>query len=124
LILEKILESTNEYILQIPKSERKHIGQFFTSKNTAMYMASLFKIPMNKTELSILDAGAGTGILACVLIERLVQENYTGKINLDCYETDENTLVSLRNNLKFLKASIPNDFSFYVFDTTISPAKR
>jgi len=117
LILEKILESTNEYILQIPKSERKHIGQFFTSKNTAMYMASLFKIPMNKTELSILDAGAGTGILACVLIERLVQENYTGKINLDCYETDENTLVSLRNNLKFLKASIPNDFSFYVFDT-------
>ena len=72
-MLEKIVELTEEYIEAMPKQERKKYGQFFTSAETARYMAQMFDIPESKDELSILDAGAGSGILTCALIERLIE---------------------------------------------------
>ena len=41
-MLEKIIELTNEYIESMPKKERKKYGQFFTSKETARFMAGLY----------------------------------------------------------------------------------
>ena len=38
-MLEKIIELTNEYIESMPKKERKKYGQFFTSMETARFMA-------------------------------------------------------------------------------------
>lgn len=43
-MLEKIIENTNKYIDSMPKKERKKYGQFFTSIETARYMADLFEI--------------------------------------------------------------------------------
>ena len=40
-MLEKIIELTNEYIESMPKKERKKYGQFFTSMETARFMAGL-----------------------------------------------------------------------------------
>ena len=40
-MLEKIIELTNEYIESMPKKERKKYGQFFTSKETARFMAGV-----------------------------------------------------------------------------------
>lgn len=70
-MLEKIIENTSEYIDSMPKKERKKYGQFFTSIETARYMADLFEIPETQDKISILDAGAGSGILSCAMIERL-----------------------------------------------------
>lgn len=53
-------------------------------------MAGLYNIPHNKTKVSILDAGAGTGILSCALIERLEQMASVQMIELTCYENDDN----------------------------------
>lgn len=39
-MLEKIIELTNQYIESMPKKERKKYGQFFTSMETARFMAS------------------------------------------------------------------------------------
>lgn len=39
------------------KKERKKHGQFFTSKETARFMAELYNIPNNKSKVSVLDAG-------------------------------------------------------------------
>lgn len=72
-MLDYIIERTNRYIDDMPKKERKKYGQFFTSKETARFMAGLYNIPDNKSKVSILDAGAGSGILSCALIERLEQ---------------------------------------------------
>ena len=51
MILDYIIERTNKYINSIPKNERKKYGQFFTSKETARFMASLYtiskQIPVN-----------------------------------------------------------------------------
>ena len=40
-MLEKIIGSTMTYLEDMPKTARKKYGQFFTSMETARYMASL-----------------------------------------------------------------------------------
>ena len=103
-MIETIIERTSEYINKMPKSLRKNYGQFFTSKETAMYMASLFSIPQND-EISILDPGAGSGILSAALIERLCKYNFKS-ITLVCYENDANILELLKENLALIKSNI------------------
>jgi len=102
-MLNKIIECTNQYIDKMPKEERKKYGQFFTSKETAEFMASLYKIPKEKEVIKILDAGAGSGILSCALIEYLSQVNSIKKIELVCYENDGNILELLCKNLEYIK---------------------
>ena len=72
-ILDAVVENTNAFIASVPKSQRKKFGQFFTTAKTAMYMAALFCIDLDKEELSLLDAGAGTGILSAALLDRIFQ---------------------------------------------------
>lgn len=38
---------------------------------TARYMAELFTLPEGKKTITVLDAGAGSGILTCAVVERL-----------------------------------------------------
>ena len=54
-LLDFAIQTTNQYIGQIPKSQRKKYGQFFTSKETAIFMAGLFDVPAGKTTLHILE---------------------------------------------------------------------
>jgi adenine-specific DNA-methyltransferase len=102
-MLDRIIERTNQYIEAMPKKERKKYGQFFTSKETARFMAGLYEIPTGKDVIRVLDAGAGSGILSCALIERLGEVSSVRKIELICYENDENVLTLLRQNLDYLK---------------------
>jgi adenine-specific DNA-methyltransferase len=66
-------------------------------------MAGLYEIPKGKDVIRVLDAGAGSGILSCALIERLGEVSSVRKIELICYENDENVLTLLRQNLDYLK---------------------
>ena len=54
-ILDEIIGSTYEYIEKMPKEQRKQYGQFFTSKETARFMAELFNIPQMNCLSSILE---------------------------------------------------------------------
>lgn len=76
-----------------------------------MYMAALFCIDLDKEELSLLDAGAGTGILSAALLDRIFQLGYTGKINLTCYETDSVVLPVLEQNLRLAKEKYGINYS-------------
>ena len=104
-MLDYIIECTNRYIDSMPKKERKKYGQFFTSKETARFMAELYNIPGNKSKVSILDAGAGSGVLSCALIERLEQMASVQTIELTCYENDDNILGLLKENLQTCQKS-------------------
>lgn len=110
-ILDAVVGNTNAFIASVPKSQRKKFGQFFTTAKTAMYMAALFCIDLNKEELSLLDAGAGTGILSAALLDRIFQMGYTGKIKLTCYETDSVVLPVLEQNLKLAKEKYGINYS-------------
>lgn len=110
-ILDAVVGNTNAFIASVPKSQRKKFGQFFTTAKTAMYMAALFCIDLDKEELSLLDAGAGTGILSAALLDRIFQMGYTGKIKLTCYETDSVVLPVLEQNLKLAKEKYGINYS-------------
>jgi adenine-specific DNA-methyltransferase len=69
-MLNAVDERTEEYMASKSKAERKSLGQFFTSKSAARFMASLFTIPC-QSAIRILDPGAGSGVLSAALIERL-----------------------------------------------------
>ena len=99
-MLDYIIERTNKYIDNMPKKERKKYGQFFTSKETARFMAGLYTFPENLSKVCILDAGAGSGILSCALLERLEQIDSVHTIELTCYENDKNILDLLEKNLQ------------------------
>ncbi len=108
-MLDYIIERTNKYIDSMPKKERKKYGQFFTSKETARFMAGLYNIPDNEFKVSILDAGAGTGILSCALLERLEQADFIQTIELTCYENDVNILGLLKENLQACQSKSKKD---------------
>lgn len=108
-LLSFALTNTNEYIEQMPKALRKKYGQFFTSRETAIFMAGLFTVPAGRSDLTILDAGAGSGVLSIALIERLQADPQIKSIRLICYETDPHIIDLLKSNLDYAcqNAAIP-----------------
>ncbi|HDP98092.1 MAG TPA: hypothetical protein ENN22_02780 [bacterium] len=66
-------ESTAEYLSSLNGESKKNIGQVFTPALIAKFMAAMFDL--TKTNISILDPGAGTGILTAALCDRLIQSS-------------------------------------------------
>ena len=104
--IKYVNENTSMYLNQMSKSERKKIGQFFTNSETAVYMGSLIK--NEKEELSILDPGAGSGILSAAVLESLYNSNVVNKINLDLYENNNDIIPLLKSNLEYMKNELLN----------------
>lgn len=102
-MLNEVIENTERFIASVPKAKRKKYGQFFTNSTTAKFMASLFCFDLSKQKIEILDAGAGTGILAAAVVQKLVEDGFLGKIHITCYETDELVLPLLKENMSLSK---------------------
>lgn len=98
-MLNEVIENTERFIASVPKANRKKYGQFFTNSTTAKFMASLFCFDLSKQKIEILDAGAGTGILAAAVVQKLYELGYMGKIYVTCYETDELVMPLLEENM-------------------------
>lgn len=101
-LLDYVLKTTSKYIEEMPKSQRKKYGQFFTSRETAVFMAELFDVPAEKTCLNILDTGAGSGVLSVALIERLQTMQQIQFVHVVCYENDTQIIKLLRTNLEWV----------------------
>lgn len=112
-MLDYILQHTNQYIEAMPKKERKKYGQFFTSKETAVFMAGLYTIDDGLETLSVVDTGAGSGILSGALMERLAHSNIKS-VSLTCYENDENILELLAANLTYVQQRVSFNFEFRI----------
>ena len=125
-MLEKMIELTNEYIESMPKKERKKYGQFFTSMETARFMAALYNIDEKKSRVSVLDAGAGSGILSCAFIERLEMIDSIQEIELTCYENDNNVLPLLKQNLEYCKEKSGKkiDINIRIIENTTISGKK
>ena len=81
LLLDRVVEETLKYLEEMPKTKRKDMGQFFTSRETACYMASMFTAP-SKASLSILDPGSGSGVLTAAIIDRLQNNSIVKRIKV------------------------------------------
>lgn len=113
-LMETVASKTTEYIEKMPKSMRKKYGQFFTSAETAVFMAELLSPPAGKESLSILDAGAGSGILSVALLNRLDRVQEVKEIHLVCYETDEKIIDLLQGNLEYAAAQLNTRVTFEI----------
>lgn len=108
--------NTKKYLETMSRQDRKKKGQFFTSAETAEYMANLFSMENVPDEVSILDPGAGTGILSAALVQRLHMINSITKISLTCYETDKDVLPTLKANLDYIKRMCNKAFDYRILE--------
>ena len=113
-MLDYVISKTLEFLEGMPKSVRKKKGQFFTSKETAEFMAQLFDFSNLSTKIEILDPGAGTGILSAALLDRAFSEKRFSEIQLTCYENDLEVLPILRENLEYIQEHAPIKFGFVI----------
>ncbi|WP_278491348.1 Eco57I restriction-modification methylase domain-containing protein [Acinetobacter gyllenbergii] len=91
---------------------KKNIGQFFTSKEIAIFMSSLISVEDDTYKL--LDSCAGLGMLSISTILFLVNKGVK-KIHLDAYEIDTDTATKLKDNLNNLKSFLNINLSFNIF---------
>lgn len=81
-------ELGKQYSGTVEKEHKKKLGQYFTPKEVAAYMATFYKLPEGKTSIRILDPGCGLGILSCALCESLTEYGQIREIYLVVFETD------------------------------------
>lgn len=107
-----VVKTTKEYVEQMPKAQRKKMGQFFTSAGTARFMAELFEIPSEIDSISILDPGAGSGILAAAAVDRLEEIESIRTIYIVCYENNPDVAELLKSNLEWMKKHSEKEISY------------
>lgn len=121
-ILTKVLEGTRSFLEEMPKTARKKKGQFFTSGETAKFMANMFDLSSLPDNVRILDPGTGSGVLSAALIDRLNARSSVKSIQLSCYETDPEIQPLLLKNLALMKSlsKIPLEYDLITDDYILS----
>ena len=67
-MLNLAVRNTSKLVREKSKSDNVRLGRLFTKKDTARLMAGMLTLDPGKTVYTILDPGAGTGILAAAAI--------------------------------------------------------
>ena len=107
-MLKLAVRNSKKLIRQMTQEAGIRLGRFFTKIDTARLMASAFDAPQ-KPRVSLLDAGAGTGILSAAAIEALCQSGAVSEIYLTCYENNPLYLPMLANNLERIRKKARHD---------------
>jgi adenine-specific DNA-methyltransferase len=84
-----------ETLIMSQDKKRQELGQFFTPRPMADFLASFFEARWRN--LNLLDAGAGNGALSASLVKRLCASSpKPEKISITAYEFDEALIGSLQ----------------------------
>lgn len=84
--------------------DKKLEGQFFTPKQVSIFMAELFDI--NQDKITLLDPGAGTGILSAAFCEKLVSRGKPVSLVIDAFESDPEIIPFLKSVLQECKKDL------------------
>ena len=101
-MLSLAVRNTKKLVRSQVKEKNIRLGRFFTKKEQAALMASMPTLPQ-KTAVTVLDPGAGTGILSAAMVEELAKGGTVEEIALTCYETNAGFLPMLRDNLERIR---------------------
>ncbi len=114
-MLNMAVRNTAKLIREISKNDNRRIGRFFTKKDTARLMADMFTSERSDVA-TILDPGAGTGILSAAVCEKLARDG-VGDLYLTCYETDPMFLPMLYDNLERIRKKLRHDLNARLYYT-------
>jgi len=84
--------------------DKKSEGQFFTPKEVSLFMAELFDISRDK--ITLLDPGAGTGILSAAFCEKLLSRKKPVSLVIDTFENDPEIIPLLKKVLQECKKDL------------------
>ena len=117
-MLNLAVRNTSKLIREESKTENVRLGRLFTKKNTARLMADMINLDPEKTAYTILDPGAGTGILAAAVIEEICKRApFCKQIFLTCYENSKIFLPMLEDNLERIRKKARHDYNVKVYAT-------
>jgi len=117
-MLNLAVRNTGKLIREKSKSENIRLGRLFTKKDSARLMASMLKLDESKTVYTILDPGAGTGILAAAAIEEICKKYSSCKqIFVTCYENDPVFIPMLKDNLERVRKKCRHDYDVRLYVT-------
>ena len=117
-MLNLAVRNTGKLIRAKSKSENVRLGRLFTKKDTARLMASRFSFERERSAYTLLDPGAGTGILAAAAIEEICRSaKGCRQIFLTCYESNPEFIPMLTDNLERIRKKCRHDFGVRLFVT-------
>jgi adenine-specific DNA-methyltransferase len=89
-------------------------GQFFTPKQVSIFMAELFDI--NRDKITLLDPGAGTGVLSAAFCEKLLTRKKPVSLVIDAFENDPEIIPLLKKVLQECKKDLEEEGSKVEFN--------
>ena len=100
-MLNEIIKNTDNYISRHSKNERKEKGQFFTPLEIVNFMAE--KAAKKTAHLSILEPGAGNGLLSAAVVKYCIEKGLCSSFNLHFIENDLTIRKVLNQTVSILK---------------------
>ncbi len=117
-MLNMTVRNTAKLIRAKSKSDNVRLGRLFTKKETARLMANMLPLDTAKTAYTVLDPGAGTGILSAAAVEEICKRcPECKKIFVTCYETNPDFIPVLQDNLDRVRKKAKHDYDVKVFVT-------
>lgn len=117
-MLNLACRNTGKLIRERSKNENIRLGRLFTKKDTALLMAGMFRFEKGKSVYTVLDPGAGTGILSAAAVEAICKGAPDCKqIFLTCYENDPLFLPMLEDNLERIRKKARHDYDVRLYVT-------
>ncbi len=117
-MLNLAVRNTGKLIRERSRAENVRLGRLFTKKDTARLMADMIKLDRNKTAYTILDPGAGTGILSAAIIEKICKECTDCKqIFVTAYENCAMFADMLEDNLERIRKKCRHDYGVRLYPT-------
>ena len=117
-MLSLAVRNTAKLVRAKSKSDNVRLGRLFTKKETAKLMATMLPLREDKTAYTVLDPGAGTGILSAAVIEEIcVRVPKCKRIFVTCYENNPEFIPMLEDNLERIRKKARHDYDVRVYVT-------
>ena len=117
-MLSLAVRNTGKLIREKSRSDNVRLGRLFTKKDTAALMAGMLRLDGGKSVYTVLDPGAGTGILTAAVVEEICKKYPSCKqIFVTCYENDPLFLPILKDNLERIRKKCRHDYNVKLYIT-------